>query len=221
MASQKQLLLPEKYSVTENEQDLTIERKLFNAIIDLCQELKLGVKAGNVDACNKVVLALRDALHLMIGRESDFKWSSVPSGLKFGLERKKKRNQPRLSQEQLLDVKSRLRGALDSAAFTQTQLWQEFVALAEAVHDVIDEKVQSMRNHSAQVVARQHVLQSSSPTMAVLTIEASPHSGTALKYSDLEQKLLAMHLYTVLSVEHEYIHNWAKEGDGDYHNAMF
>ena len=57
MAVQRRLELPEKYCVTENEPKLTYERLLLNAIIELCEGLKLGVKAGNIESCNRLVLA--------------------------------------------------------------------------------------------------------------------------------------------------------------------
>ena len=47
MGSQRVPILPEKYEATENETGLTVERDLYNCIIELCADSALGVKAEN------------------------------------------------------------------------------------------------------------------------------------------------------------------------------
>ena len=215
MAGRKQLLLPEKYSATANEPQLTFERLLFNHVVEHCESVGLGVKAGNVEACSNLILALRDALQLMVGRENDFKWCSVPTDFKFGLTRKKKRKLPRLKQDQLHEVISRLRAAVDGNSFTRTNLWEGFVEAVESVINVLTDKLDSMRQQTSQARDRQGAREPMSPTMAVETVEASS-SGTALMYSELERKLEAMPDYEMLALEHEDMRTWAicESGDG-------
>ena len=214
MDSQRSLILPEKFEATENETGLTVERDLYNSIIELCADSSLGVRAVNKEACHGLILSLRDALQMMLGRETVFKWGSVPSNFKFGLRRKK--TPPRLKQEQIEDVVSRLSAAIEGSAFTKTAMWADFVSEVEAVRDVLHHKLESMQRQSTQELSRQRAPEAMSPTMAVETVEAS-HSGTALKYSDLEQILEGMREYEVLQVEHEQMRIWANSdlGDGD------
>lgn len=214
ISGQKKLHLPEKYSATANEQQLTFERLLFNQVIEHCESVGLGVKAGNVGACNNLILALRDALQLMVGRETDFKWRQVPTDFKFDLTRKKKRKPPMLKQDQLQEVISRLQGAVDGNSFTRTNLWEEYVEAVKSVINVLTDKLDSMRQHASQERDRRGAREPMSPTMAVETVEASS-SGTALMYSELEQQLEAMPDYAVLVLEHESMRTWAIRDSGD------
>ena len=69
MSTAKKIELPDMYVHTGKESGLTLERNLFNSIVELCGELGLGVRPGpsNIQQCNNLFLALRDALQVING----------------------------------------------------------------------------------------------------------------------------------------------------------
>ena len=64
MNTAKKLKLPDKYAPSSNETGLTLERNIFNSIVELCEELGLGVRPDNIQQCSELFLALRDALQV-------------------------------------------------------------------------------------------------------------------------------------------------------------
>jgi hypothetical protein len=69
--------LPDPYKPKEEGGKLDFELRLFNALRDECERDGLGVRTSERSSCNDLLLAARDALWLMAGREVDFKCSRV------------------------------------------------------------------------------------------------------------------------------------------------
>eukprot|EP00966_Prymnesium_polylepis_P138380 3197500-Prymnesium_polylepis.1 len=65
-------MLPKPYVPKEEGGQLNFELALFNALREQCERTSLGVKACDVASCQKLLIAVRDALWLMAGRERSF-----------------------------------------------------------------------------------------------------------------------------------------------------
>ncbi len=64
MAAATELKLPERFVRTDHEQALTFERALFNNLLDLCDELGLGMRTDELERCKTFLISLRDALQV-------------------------------------------------------------------------------------------------------------------------------------------------------------
>jgi hypothetical protein len=76
-AAGKELVLPVPYQQKEGEYKLDFELALFNAVLEQCEVDGPGVVACEIEACNELLLRVRDGVWMMSGCEGEFSWSKV------------------------------------------------------------------------------------------------------------------------------------------------
>lgn len=187
-----------------------MERKLYNWLVDMCEEQGLDVRGDEKKECEYLLKATRDALQAIDGREGSFQYSLVPEAFKtykvgaHPVKRSKAPSKLRLESGEIQRKADKLRGAIDRHAFTRSPLWASFVGDCNELYNVLTSKFDKMRG-----AARDEAERNAVPTVQMATISAEIiepcEAGTIERYASLERKLLAMQNYDILELTEEMI----------------
>ena len=195
--------LPDRETAAD-EAELSFDQRLYNWLIDMCEEQGLGVRGDEKKECEYLLKATRDALQAIDGREGSFQYSRVPEAFKTykvgarPVKRAKAPNKLKLASGDIQTKADKLRSAIDRHAFTRSPLWASFVGNCNELHDVLTSKFDKMRGDAQANAERRAV-----PTVLMATISAETiepcEAGTIERYASLERKLLAMQNYDILA----------------------
>ena len=188
---------------------LSFDKALFNWLVRSCTEDRLGVRGDEKLACKVLLVAVRNALQAIDGREGQFQYSLVPEGFKAykigqGAIKRAKKPTGRMESNIVRGYAEKLRAAIDRHAFTRSALWKEFVGNCEELHHVLMLKYDRMRAAATAQAGRQANATVNSGKIDPVTIEPCV-AGTIARYESLERVLLDSDCYEIFELTEEKI----------------